>query len=67
MLLKELEFIVQQYLIVTGKVQKLLGEKINALDSAMQDEVEPKHESLSTYCNKQQVHFYSAIACCGRN
>ncbi|XP_078259334.1 RING finger protein 17 [Rhinoraja longicauda] len=55
MLIKELEFIVQQYLIVTGKVQKILEEKTNALDSAVQDEVEPKHESLSTYCNKQQI------------
>ncbi|XP_069747424.1 RING finger protein 17 [Narcine bancroftii] len=54
-LLKELEFIVQQYHITVGKVQKILEENINALDSAVQDEVEPKHEFLSAYGNKHQI------------
>ncbi|XP_072898029.1 RING finger protein 17-like [Hemitrygon akajei] len=53
-LLEELEFIVQEYLVAIGKVQKILEEKISALDSAMQNEVETKHEFLSAYCNKQQ-------------
>ncbi|XP_051882620.1 RING finger protein 17 [Pristis pectinata] len=54
-LLKELEFIDQQYLIAIGEVQKIFEEKINALDSALQNEVEPKHEFLSAYCNEQQI------------
>uniref|UniRef100_UPI00398EDE7B RING finger protein 17 isoform X2 n=1 Tax=Pristiophorus japonicus TaxID=55135 RepID=UPI00398EDE7B len=54
-LLKELESMVQQHLNGIAKVQNILEEKINDLDSTIKVAVEAKYESLTTYYNSQQV------------
>ncbi|XP_038673698.1 RING finger protein 17 isoform X2 [Scyliorhinus canicula] len=55
MLLKELEFIVQQHLNGITKLQKALKEKINGLDSVIKVAIEAKSTSLVTCFNSQQI------------
>ncbi|GCB62969.1 hypothetical protein scyTo_0007318 [Scyliorhinus torazame] len=55
MLLKELEFMVQQHLNGITKLQKALKEKINGLDSVIKVAMEAKSTSLITCFNSQQI------------
>ncbi|XP_048453896.1 RING finger protein 17 [Rhincodon typus] len=54
-LLNELEFLVQQHLKGIAKLQNVLKEKINGLDSAIKNLEQSKSKRLMTCCHSHQI------------